>query len=505
MIIPDLVSKWARKTPERTALIASKSRFTWRDLDLAVNRFANGLLTLGLKKRDRVALVMDNYHAAYCVIAYLGTQRAGGVVVPIISRLAPRELNYILDHSEAKFVVVQENLAENIRQIKSSTPFLSNYIVVGKQKEGDEILWEQVQGSEESPNVRVSVDDWATFLYTSGTTGLPKGTMHTHFTQLHMAIRAQSFGLLNSDVYETPIPFYTSTGCSTYFLPALYAGCTMIYDSAFDVEMCLDTIATERTTVFFGVPAMFIFMLQHPKLHSYDVSSLRLFYYGGSIMPYEIIKRINTEFPNVKLYNLYGLTEAGPGGTMLEPEYALTKQGSVGKPDLDPFTEIKLVDNEGNEVKPGEVGEILIKTPSAMIGYYKQPELTAETVKEGFICTGDLGQMDEEGFLYIVDRKKDMIIRGGFNIYPAEIENVLIEHPDIVEVAVIGVPHTALGEDIKAFVVKKKDSNITENQVVEFCRGKIADYKVPRKVQFIDALPRNPMGKLLKTELRKMG
>jgi acyl-CoA synthetase (AMP-forming)/AMP-acid ligase II len=501
MIVPDLVRYHASESTERTAIVSGECRITYGELDAAIDRFANGLIDLGVNKGDRVALLLGNDTAIETVTSYLAVHRAGAINVPLNVRLARPEIAEILDHAGAQYVVATGDITDSHSDLWPTVDTLERVVVIGDTRYADAVAFQDCQGAAEPTGVAVSSDDWADFIYTSGTTGKPKGTIHTHGSALHVGVYAFPLKLRADSVYQTPIPFYTSSGCHTYLMPALFAGCTMVMDPAFQAESTLATIERERTTTFFGVPAMFIYLLSSGAVEKYDRSSLEQIFYGGSIMPFDTIKQIRSVFPKVALGNLYGLTEAGPGGTMLEDRYALTKVGSVGKA-IPPFTEVTVIDESGAPVGPNVVGEIAVKGPSAMVGYYRAPELTEQTLRDGWVHTGDLGRTDEEGFLYIVDRKKDMIIRGGFNVYPAEVEAVLQQHPAVLEVAVVGVPHPSLGEDVAAFVIRRADADVDAEELAAFCVDKLADFKRPRHYQFLPVLPRNAMGKVLKRNLR---
>ncbi len=501
MIIPDLVTYHADEAPDRTAIVSAQSRISYGELEVAINRFANGLIEHAVKKGERVALLLGNDTAIDTITAYLGVHRAGAIGVPLNVRLATPEVADILEHAGAQSVIGSGAIVDTHADLWPTVETLARVITIGDTSYPAALRFEDCQGLAQPPDTDVGIDDWADFIYTSGTTGKPKGTIHTHFSALHLGVAAFALKLREDSIFQSPIPFYSSSGCHTYLLPALFAGCTMVIDPAFDVESTLATVESERTTTWLGVPAMFIYLLSSGMADKYDTSSLRQFLYGGSIMPYETIKQIRSAFPGVALKNLYGLTEGGPGGTMLEDRYALDKVGSVGK-GIPPFTEVRVVVDDDAPTGPGEVGEILIKTPSAMVGYYRAPELTEQTVRDGWIHTGDLGRFDEEGFLYIVDRKKDMIIRGGFNVYPDEVEAVLQQHPTVLEVAVVGVPHPSLGEDVAAFVTCKDDADVSAEDLAAFRADKLADFKRPRRYEFLDALPRNAMGKVVKRDLR---
>ncbi len=504
VIIPDMVTWHAENDPDHVAWAGPGERLTYAELDVRVKRLANGLMASGLKSGERVAYLLDNSCALEYLVSYLAVHRAGGVNVPINARLAPPEIEWILTDASAQFCVALPAWADEVKRLAPGLPALRQLVVVGEGDGGGAVSWETLARSSPAfPGTAVSLDDWADILYTSGTTGRPKGTIHTHRSALHLALAADALGLRPDDVYETPIPFYTSSGCHTYLLPALYSGCTMLIDSTFNQADVLRTMSREGTTVFFGVPSMFIYLLDQAAMLAADGPSLRKCLYGGSIMPYETIEGLHRQFPGLELINLYGLTEAGPGGAMLPGPYALTKPGSVGKA-IPPFTDIRVIGDDGQNTGPDEVGEILIRTESAMQGYLGAPELTAQTLRDGWIYTGDLGRWDEDGFLYIVDRKKDVIIRGGFNVYPTEVEDVLKSHPAVLEAAVIGTPHPALGEDIKAVVVLKPDQTVGPEDLRAYCQGRIADFKIPRQITLTAALPRNAMGKVLKSALRDM-
>ena len=283
-------------------------------------------------------------------------------------------------------------------------------------------------------------------------------------------------------------------------IPTIYKGGTIIIEEAFSPEKTLNTMEQEKVTIFFGVPAMYSILLNTPKMKTLDLSHLRLFTYGAAPMPYELVKQLKALYPFVKLQNMYGQTENSPAATTLKDHYALDKIGSVG--EVLPQTLVQVVDEFGHPVPTGTVGEIIVKGPQVMKGYLKNEIETRNTLKNGWLYSGDLGRFDEDGLLFIVDRKKDMLIRGGENVYPVEVEEVLYEIPELLEAAVVGVPHPVYGEVPKAFVVLKEGRLLTEEEVVTYCQKKLATYKIPAEVDFIDSLPRNASGKVLKQTLR---
>jgi len=278
-------------------------------------------------------------------------------------------------------------------------------------------------------------------------------------------------------------------------------GGTVIIEEAFTPIETLQTMEREKVTVFFGVPAIYSTLLNTPSMKERDLSHLRLFAYGAAPMPYELVKQLKNKFSNVSVQNLYGQTENSPGATTLKDQYALEKIGSVGEPL--PNTEVRVVDPSGRDVTPGEVGEILVKGPQVMKGYLKNKQATDAALKEGWLYSGDLGKLDEDGLLYIVDRKKDMLIRGGENVYPVEVEEVLYQMEEILEAAVVGIPHETYGEVPKAYVVLKESKQLTEEEIIQYCMRNLAKYKVPTNITLIDELPRNASGKVLKHTLRE--
>jgi len=306
--------------------------------------------------------------------------------------------------------------------------------------------------------------------------------------------------MTNEDRMFICTPLFHCAGLHVFAMPMFYKGGTLVIEEAFSPTNTLEQLATTAATIFFGVPAMYSIILNTPDFKEHEFKNLRLLCYGAAPMPYELVKQVKETFPNVKVQNLYGQTENSPAATSLLDVDALTKIGSVGKPLAQ--TEVRVVDSFGETVPAGEVGEICVKGPQVMKGYLRNPEETARTMKDGWLYSGDLGRFDEEGYLYIVDRKKDMIIRGGENIYPIEIEEVLYQLPEILEAAVVGLPHEVYGEVPKAFVVLKEGKFLDEEAILAYCRTQLAKYKVPHEIEFLDELPRNASGKVLKHTLR---
>jgi long-chain acyl-CoA synthetase len=442
----------------------------------------------GLARGERIALCLDNRDADSFYLTLFGCYKAGLVPVPVNSRLAPAEVEFIVGDCGARAVIAPPDRHESLRALDARVERWSPHDVAARTA--------APAGDVPPPDL----DDLADILYTSGTTGLPKGAVFRHralsaFGQL----MARTIRVAETDVYQTAAPCYTSTGTHTCPLPILFIGGTFVVEDSFDVEVTAARLDEERSTAYFGVPAMFTLLVERldPRRTFPFVRSI---FFGGSAMPLPTLERIPERFPNAGLWNLYGLTEGGPNGCVLPPEHAYEHPESVGFP-LE-RTELRIVRDDGTDAAPGEPGEIVLRAETMMEGYLDRPEETARVLVDGWLHTGDVGKRDEDGFVYIVDRKKDMIIRGGFNVYPAEVEAVLLQHPAVLEAAVVGVPHPVLGEDIAAVVALRPGSTTTVAELEALCAERLGDFKRPRHYRLLDQLPRSTMGKVLRRELR---
>jgi len=494
LTVLELLCAHAVAAPGRSALVTwdddVRRAWTYQQLDDVTDRIAAGLADRGLRPGDRLCLVLDNRQGSIFYRLLYGAYKARVVPVPVNTRLAPREIAHIVaDSGAVELIATSETLSSLDGQDLGGCRLSSADLV-------DEL--ERSAGPVPTPP---SLDDAADLLYTSGTTGLPKGSAFLHQS---LAITAANIGatlrLRADDVFQTPAPVYTSTGTHTCPLPVLAAGATYVLEPGFDVEQSAARLVSEGTTVFFGVPAMLMLLLDRLP-EDRELPALRSLMYGGSPITEQVISRLHARFPQTGLWNLYGLTEGGPTGCVLAPEYAIERLGSVGRPVNG--TELKIVDDDVNEVAPGEPGEIIMRARTLMVGYHNAPEATAATLVDGWLHTGDIGKVDEDGFVFLLDRKKDMIIRGGFNVYPAEIEAVLHEHPAVREAAVVAVAHRVLGEEPCAVVALRDGSDVDQTELEEFCAERLADFKRPRRWWFVDELPRSTMGKVLKRELRE--
>lgn len=497
MDVFSLLARNAMKFPGKEALVCDQRRRTWSQLHGRVEALAGAIAHRGICKGDKIALLLDN--SDYFIEIYFAAARLGAVLVPLNYRLAGEELAYILNNSDSKMLFYSNAFEKAIEEIGARLPNIEVRIAVGSAEGSYEALFAEVRTP---PLVSIDGEDPNLILYTSGTTGRPKGAVLTHNNSVWNA---------SNMVIDAPIkpedrgivipPLYHSAAINCWMLPHVFVGASLVVENSFNPAQLPQRLLEEKITNVFLVPAMYNFLLQVPSIETYDFGFVRLLGTGASIMPVQLKQKVHRVFPNAGIIDVYGLTEAGPGVTILKAEDAFRKEGSVGKALI--TLEVRVVRATGEEVEVGEVGEIIARGPTIMREYYQLPEATAAALRDGWLYTGDLARKDEEGFLYVVDRKKDMIISGGENIYPAEVEAVLYQHTKIVDAAVIGYPDSEWGESVCAIIVVRPGETLTLEEIVEFTRGKLAGYKKPRRVFFTDGLPRNPSGKVLKTALRQ--
>jgi fatty-acyl-CoA synthase len=499
--IPYLLKRAAFKHPEREAIVSEKGRWSYAQWNANANRRAKAFARQGIKKGDHVATIFLNGNEV--LETYMALIKLGAVIVPLNVRLAPKELQYIIEHSGASALILSYEFESAIREIKDTLPTVRQYFMSGGDVSEDMIPLEEIYmcESEEEPLIEVGEDDIACILYTAGTTGRPKGVLLSHRNCLWAAVNI-AFNVDLKPEYRVLLVFPLYHAAAFIILIGnLFLGCTNVTMRAFDPERVMELIEHERISRMTFPPTVWNFILQLHNLDRYDTSSVRSISSGAESMPLETKKRLLDVFPNAALGESYGMTESAATITTLDPKDVLRKIASVGKPYVN--VEMRLVDDQGNDVPVGDVGEILARGPSIMEGYFKEPEATGEALKAGWLHTGDLGKLDDEGFLYIVDRKKDMIITGGENIYPREIEEVLYAHPKILEAAVIGLPDPNWGEKVHAVIALKDGETLTEQEVIDYCKTHIASFKKPKSVEFVERLPRSPAGKVLKRILRE--
>lgn len=490
----------AKRLPDKAAVIYQDRSYSYNELNNVVNRLAYGLIERGITKGDKIAIFMKN--SDYFMIVFYAIMKVGAVAVPINFRLTASETNYILQDSDSIMVFFDEEFSELIQEAARNTE-IKDQIAVGNNKlDGQLLLSEIMTDNQADPSIQVEESDNCEILYTSGTTGRPKGVLLDHHRVFHVGINLSAMmGIRSDDRFLHIAPLFHSAQLNLFMVLATFVGSTQVIHRDYHPVETLKAIDKYKITLFFGVPTMFNFLLQVPNYKDYDISSVTRCAYGAAPMSVSLIKKSMELFGHQQFYNLCGLTEGGPGGICLTPEKHLDKIGSSGV--AIPNTEARVVNDAGEDVKIGEVGEFIIRGETIMKEYYKKPEETAKTIRDGWLYTGDLATIDEDGFITLVDRKKDMIISGGENIYSTEVENALYAYPKILEVAVIGIPDEVWGEAVAAVIVPKDGEVIDQEELVKFCRKELAGYKVPRVFFEVKQLPRNASGKILKYQLRK--
>ncbi len=499
-----LLAKRAALSPTMEGIVEVERgrRFTFADLNARANRTADALRGLGVGPGDRVALLLMN--GVEFTESFFAIAKLGAVVVPLNWRLVADELAFILGDSGAVVLIYDSEFRDVVRALhaRAGETMLRQWVEVGPRADRADFAsaYEALQdaASDAEPVIGASDGADAYIMYTSGTTGLPKGVVHTHESVLWACFTvALTADTRYRDRYAIVLPLF-HVGALTPLVGNVHRGITSVLMRAFDPVKLYETIARERVSILLAVPAMLNFMLQVPDLERYDCSTLRWVMSGAAPVPVTLIEAYARR--GIEVHQVYGLTESCGPACLISPEDAIAKAGSTGKAFF--HTDVRVVDDAGNDVPPGTPGEVLVRGKHVMKGYWNRPDATAEAIRDGWLHTGDVATVDADGYVFINDRKKDMIISGGENIYPAEIENVILAHPQVREVAVIGQASAKWGESPLAVVVKG-DAALSEADVVAWTRGKLAGYKRPRSVRFVDEIPRNPAGKILKRVLRE--
>jgi len=484
-----------------TQIYFGDKEYSNTDIIRNAKRLASGLKNLGIKKGDKIVVMLPNCPEVF--VSYQAILRNGAVIIPMMFLLGPSEMKHILMNSEAVAVITTKDFLEKVEPARANIKTLKHIIVLGDDDVPGTTNFNRliIENAEQPIDVDIEEDDLALILYTAGTTGIPKGVMLTHGNLCACAINAFSIDdKSHSDTTLFVLPLSHVFGITQMNIGYL-AGNKMVLLSRFDLEETFKSIEKYKVTDFSGVPAMFALMLNSSLSEEYDLSSLKTVSGGSAPLPVEVLFGFQKKFNIGAIREGYGLSETGSIVSVLRPGRP-QKPGSVG--ELIPSLEIRLVDSDGNEVPKGEIGEITLRGPSVFKGYYKMPEETAQALKDGWLYTGDMGRLDEDNYLYIVERKKDLVIRGGFNIYPRDVEEVLYRHPAVLECAVVGVPDAVMGEEVKAYVVLKEGKTATEEDLIKHTQEYLAKYKTPRYIEFVASLPKNPMGKVLRKELRAM-
>ncbi|MCL6611142.1 MAG: long-chain fatty acid--CoA ligase [Peptococcaceae bacterium] len=499
MLVKEIFVRGGTGKPGGIALIEGSRTVSYADLFGLASRLSNGLKGLGIASGSKVSLYLPN--VSEFVIGYYAVQQLGAVVVPINVLLRAEEINYILRHSDSRIIITDRDHYPEVQKGISGVGGLERVIVSGMEGQGIINFERLVSSSDDCPvEVKISEDDPAVIIYTSGTTGRPKGAM---LSQGNISSNVLTYnGIIRGNPGDRMIavlPLAHSFGQTCVMNTCIYNGGTLILHQRFDPVEILKSIQDNGATIFTGVPTMFTYLINHPDALKFNTASLRLCVSGGAPIPVEVLSKFESMF-NCIVIEGYGLSETSPVcafNTIEGPR----KPASTGIP-ID-GVEIKIFDDKDNELPVNKVGEIVVRGPNVMKGYYKDPEATALAMRGGWFHTGDMAYKDEDGYIFIVDRKKDMILKSGYNVYPREVEEVLYSCSKVAEAAVVGVPDELKGEEVKAFVVLKEGETATEEEIREYCKSKIAPYKIPRYVKFLDALPKGSTGKILKRAIRE--
>ncbi|MCD6280128.1 MAG: AMP-binding protein [Deltaproteobacteria bacterium] len=502
--VGDMLVRTAARFPDKVALKFRDKSYTFREFNSVVNKCAYGLSMLGIKKGDRAAILSHN--CDQFLIYWWALMKLGAIITPLNFMLKGQEVKYIINHSEASMFVVEDSLIGNMIDVKDELKSVKHFCYINLT--GSEVpegwiniedLWKDEYPYVE-PEVEIYYDDPATLLYTSGTEAAPKGVLNSHLN-FYMDVLSSLYDLRvgPDDRIIAGIPLFHVA--AMYLFVALVAGgAYSVLEYVPDPAEILRFTQDEKITVWVWPPALYTGLPFMPDFDKYDISSLRLCIIFGSLAPSSVIEKWKNMLPEAGFMNYYGQTELSPLGASLLPEDFDKKPTSIGKPHMP--LQMKVFDPDDNELPPGEVGELVARGPAVMLGYYKEEEKTAQTFRKGWHHTGDIVRMDEDGFIYFVDRRKDIIKSGGENVSSQEVEAVLFKHPAIADAAVIGLPDPYWSEAVTAIVVPAPGQEINEEDIITFCKKELAGYKVPKKVIKIDALPRNPSGKILKNELR---
>lgn len=493
----------AAARPDKALVYAGDAAFTYAEVDAISGKVAASLRGLGLEPGDKVAVQLPNL--PQFLFCYFGILKAGMTMVPLNPLLAGPEVAYHLEDSDARLLVTFELFAESGLAGARAAGGVPAYVVgagTAAAPEGAHAFEELLIGEDDGDIYPTSSDDTAVLLYTSGTTGKPKGAELTHF-QLYMncTVAGELFAVTTDDVTLAVLPLFHVFGLSSVLNNVVRFGASLVLLPRFEAKGALDALEKYRCTIFAGVPTMYVALLQE-ELGDRDLTALRACVSGGASIPGEVIREFEEKVPGAVILEGYGLSETA-STTTFNISAEQRKLLSVGKPIWG--VEVRVVDPDGNPLPPGEdnVGEIVVRGHNVMKGYYKRPEATAKAMKAGWFRTGDLGYHDADGYLFVVDRLKDLVIRGGYNVYPREVEEVLYEHADVVEAAVLGRPDDRLGEEVVAFVALRPGAAVGPAELTAHCRERLAAYKYPRDIQVMEALPKGATGKILKRELRR--
>ncbi len=501
----DVLRRTAQRVPDKAAIVFDGVTWTYRELDAICNRAANGLLARGVQPGDRVAILSRN--SSSFVALRFALARIGAVLVPINFMLNAAEIAFILRSSGAALLAAGSEFLAVAREAAALDTAVRGIVWLPQEGSGDppdgvDHFAALLAGSDRAPAIALEPDALAQIVYTSGTESLPKGAMLTHTAVLWEYVSCCIEQEMSaSDVMLHALPLYHCAQLDVFLGPGIYVGMTNVITGHPRPDVILPMLEQHRITAFFAPPTVWIALMRSPLFDRTDLSALRKGYYGASIMPVEVLRELAARLPGLRLWNLYGQTEIAPLATVLKPEDQLRKAGSAGRPALN--VETRVVNERMQDVAVGEIGEIVHRSPQLLTGYFNDPEKTAAAFEGGWFHSGDLATVDADGYITVVDRKKDMIKSGGENVASREVEEVIFQLPQVSEVAVIGLPHPQWIEAVTAVIVIRADQQLSEHEVVEHCHARMARFKVPKRVVFTDALPKNPSGKVLKRDLRQ--
>jgi acyl-CoA synthetase (AMP-forming)/AMP-acid ligase II len=496
----------ALRYPNKQALVMGDYACTWGELDRRVNQIANALLANGLKPGDRIALLLGN--CPEFIELYFGIARAGMIAVPVNYRLTPDEAAQILKHAEPALFIGDDQHADTLSSLMDLLPAIKNWWLVGHQQLNDVLSYDAIVTAADDSIMESPASESDTFaiFFTSGTTGLPKGAMVSHLNlEANGYNQIIADGSRQDDINLIATPLY-HVGAIFMAITYMMLGCTQIILSQFSPKAWLEAMHNNSITVSLLVPTMINAILNEQDFDKYDLGKLRLIFYGGGPMPNSVLEKALQKMV-CGFTQGYGLTETLEATFLVSSDHVLggndkqqMRLASAGQEAVG--AEVRIVNDSGHDLATGEIGEVLIRSRSVIAGYWRQPDVTAETIKDGWFYTGDLGYLDKDRYLYVVDRKKDIVISGGVNIYTKEVESIIYSHPAVQEAAVIGLQDDEWGEIVAAAVVLHPGEDVAESVLIEYCREKLSSYKKPKKIFFMDELPKNPSGKILKRDLR---
>ena len=495
-----LLQESVQKYTHKPFLIAEDRIYSFLEIEQLSSKLSDGLHHLGVKQGDHLAFFLEG--GVEIVVMRLAAQKLGALIIPINNRLIGPEIEYLIRDSEANWVVVQSNFLANFHDV--NIPDLSGrMIVVGEVPPGIEAVSYQdllAKGGTATPVANIDPEDPAMILYTSGTTGRPKGAVIRHCNSIASGQWLSSVVRMRpGDILLSSTPMYNASSLNGYFVASLMMGVPWVLTKRFSPKDVLSKIEQFRVTIYHAAGPMTIMVMNHETFSQRNLSSLRLITWSNNL-PLASMEQFRKVLPNTDIIQFYGFTESSPVGTHIHLKDMLKRPGSCG--NLDPaYGSFRVVDEQGRDLSPGETGEIIHQSKGLMREYYNNKEANQESMKNGWFSTGDLGKFDEDGYLYIVGRIKEMISRGGEKVYAPEVEQVLCWHPAVTEAAVVGMPHEILGEEVRAYVVLKKGAQVTEEELIAYCDGKIAHFKTPKTIEFRTEFPRNSMGKILKYEM----